>query len=71
LEGILGLAWKRPRHYGCRLTRDRRQIEVVDAEDYVAALTLVKQVRMMLFGLLKKLDLPANRPGQKKKPMPG
>jgi four helix bundle protein len=48
-----------------------REIEVIDAEDYVAALTLVKQVRMMLFGLLKKLALPANRPGPKKKPMPG
>jgi len=44
-----------------------REIEVIEAEDYVAAMTLVKQVRMMLIGLLKKLDLPNNRAGSKKK----
>jgi four helix bundle protein len=45
-----------------------REFGVIEVEDYRAAVTLVKQVRMMLIGLLKRLNLPANRAGPKKQP---
>lgn len=35
-----------------------RDIEVIDTEEFVSLVTQVKQVRMMLFGLLKRLDGP-------------
>ena len=37
------------------------------SEDYINLLTLVKEVRMMLFGLLKRLDVRNTRPANPKK----
>jgi four helix bundle protein len=47
-----------------------REYEVVDAADYGAVMVLIKQVRMMLVGLLKKLNLAGNRAGPERRPTP-
>jgi len=44
-----------------------RDIRVMTSEDYINLLTLVKEVRMMLFGLLKRLDVRNTRPANPKK----
>lgn len=44
-----------------------RDIRVMPSEDFVNLLTLLKQVRMMLFGLLKRLDVRNTRPPDPKK----
>jgi len=44
-----------------------RDIQVMASEDFINLVAQVKEVRMMLFGLLKRLDVQNTRPANPKK----
>ncbi len=48
-----------------------RDINVIKTADFVEVLTSLKEVRMMLFGLLKRLDTRTSRPTEREKATPG
>ena len=48
-----------------------RDINVISAADFVGVLVPLKEVRMMLFGLLKRLDSPTSRSIERDNPLSG